>query len=117
MPPPRIGLRRRLTIGLRPKERSNRARPAPRVMRWLRMGVSEGSWLSPRVPRSLQEPGLLLERHAPEAGALGLVVEALHVLAHGPEAEQVPVADDRDLLVERLRHLHPELVALLGVGL
>src|SRR5262245_59469490 len=70
-----------------------------------------------RRPPPASPDGLLVQPHAPESRALGLVVEPLAVLAHRAESEEVAVSRDRDLVVERLRHLLPEREALLVVGL
>src|SRR2546427_8150647 len=55
---------------------------------------------------------LPVEPHPPEARTLGLVVEALHGRAQGAQPEEIAVARDGHLLVEELRHLRPELLAL-----
>src|SRR5438046_207267 len=68
-------------------------------------------------PSHVAEPALLVQPHPPEARPLGLVAEALHGLADSAQAEEVAVPGDRHLLVEQLRHLLPEGVALLLIRL
>src|SRR5688572_9161717 len=60
---------------------------------------------------------LFLEPDSPEPRALGLLTEALHRLADRAQTEEIAVARDRHLLVEELRGLLPQRVALLGIGL
>src|SRR5580765_1278409 len=81
--------------------------------RSLARGRGPGSRCAARVPGAT----LFLQPHPPEPRALGLLVEAHHRFPRGAQAEEVAVADDRNLVVEELGLLLPERIALLGVGL
>src|SRR4029077_527844 len=77
------------------------------------------NYLSARLAFGCTSPSarLFLQPDIVEAHPLRRLVDALHGVARGAEAEQIAVADDRHLLVELAGLLLPERHALLGVRL